>query len=84
MDKVGEVATDGHEYEIKGFTLFREAEYDRTLRGKGKSIYIYKSKDDHKSKVWENGPDPSREEITTVSKNCRVRVIGATVTFTHQ
>jgi hypothetical protein len=51
MDEVGEVATDGVEYEINGFTLFREAEYDRTLRGKGKSIYIYESKDDHKSKV---------------------------------
>jgi hypothetical protein len=51
MDKVGKIVTNGVEYKINSFTLFREAEYNRILKEKGKSIYIYKSKDDYKSKV---------------------------------
>lgn len=81
-EEVGEVAVEGQEYEIKGGTIFREADYDRQVNGKGKSIYIYQAKD--KSKVWENGSDPEKEETTDVPKYCRVRVIGATVTFTRQ
>lgn len=88
-DEFGFVAEDGFTYEIKGARLFREAEYDRTLKGKAQSIMIYDPKVDYASPpYWESEGDPSKEEFVTVPAGYRVRVIaapviGATVTFTH-
>ncbi|KAJ5111768.1 hypothetical protein NUU61_001398 [Penicillium alfredii] len=83
----GIAAVEGHTYEIKGAALFRETDYERTITGKGESITIFDPKADPRSPaVWENGQDPSVEEITTVPAGCQVSVIaapviGATVTF---
>lgn len=80
---VGFIAEDDVLYDIKGFKLFREADYARKIKGKGKSIMIYDPKVDYDSPpIWEN--DPSKEDTAIVPSGCRVRVIGATVTFTRQ
>jgi hypothetical protein len=82
---VGSTAEEDVQYDIKGFRLFREEDYARTISGKGKSIMIYDPKVDYESPpVWENGTDPNKEETATVPPGCRVRVIGAIVTFTRQ
>lgn len=87
-EEFGFVAEEGVTYEIKGARLFREADYERKIRGKGQSIMIYDPKVDYASPPhWENGSDPSKEEIAIVPAGYRVRVIaapkiGATVTFT--
>jgi hypothetical protein len=89
-EEVGIAAVEGHRYEIKGGALFREANYERKLTGKGESIIIFDPKADPRSPaVWENGPDPSVEETATVPAGCQVSVIaapviGATVTFKRE
>lgn len=88
-EEVGIVASDGVKYTTKSAIQFREADYDRKITGNGDSILIYEQKGDYKSVVWENGSDPSKEEIATVRAGCRVVLIGtsnneAAVTFTRE
>lgn len=86
-EEPGIAAVEDHTYEIKGGALFREADYERTITGKGESIIIFDPKADPRSPaIWENGQDPSVVETTIVPAGCQVSVIaapviGATVTF---
>lgn len=79
------MAEEDVQYDIKGFRLFREEVYSRTIAGKGKSIMIYDPTVDYDSPpLWENGADPAKEETATVPPGCRIRVIRATVIFRRQ
>jgi hypothetical protein len=89
-EKLGIAAVENHTYEIKGGALFREADYDRIITGKGESIVIFDPNADPRSPaIWENGQDPSVEETAIVPAGCQVSVIaapviGATVTFKRE
>jgi hypothetical protein len=85
-EEFGIIAEEDVPYETKGAMLFRETDYQRTIKGKAQSIMIYEQQGDDKPIVWESKGDPSQEETAIVPPRCRVTVIaapviGASVTF---
>ncbi|KAB8277130.1 hypothetical protein BDV30DRAFT_234930 [Aspergillus minisclerotigenes] len=78
-------AIEGMKYTIRGVRLFSELAYGRKVTGKGESIMVYDPKKNMGTRpFWENGDDPNKEETGKVPAGHRVRVIGATVKFTHE